>query len=74
MTKLASALHEATHRVPGVPAHTDAPAGGRHDHTHVGLRNMGARSQHASRQQTPPRVFVAWQNWIGRLVGPKDDD
>jgi hypothetical protein len=56
---LLSALHEATHAVPGVPAHVDRPArhygGGHH-----GRPNAPAR---------PPRVLVGWQRRIAALFG-----
>jgi hypothetical protein len=71
MDKLASALHDATHLVPGVPAHSEVP------HPHGANPAGGAsprqrnRPHHNSnrRHQAPPRVLIAWQNWIGRLVG-----
>jgi hypothetical protein len=72
MNKLASAMHDATHQVPGVPAHSDSPATGRPNQTHVNPRrgNSGPHSQNQSRNHdAPPRVLIAWQNWIGRLFG-----
>lgn len=72
-------LHEATHRVPGVPAHVDHPAG------HQGkalqartVRQPVARdrsSKSASRGSLnhsaarPPRVLVAWQRRIAAFFG-----
>ncbi len=53
-------LHRATHRTPGIPAHTDRPPGhqGRPRHGH-------SRTHHHS----PPRVLKTWQNRIARLFG-----
>lgn len=76
MNKLVSAAHDATHLVPGVPAHSDAPA--RHDHrTHTGARrpSRGPRLQNSNRHhQAPPRILVAWQGWIGRRVARRSRD
>lgn len=68
-------LHKATHRVPGVPAHVEHPAG------HQGkapqrraLRHATARdrSQHGSWNHSsarPPRVLAAWQRRIAGFFG-----
>ena len=70
-------LHEAMHRLPGMPAHDRAPALNsnataqrRHGRslpnrplTSTPLRNPGA---HHGR---PPRVLVSWQTWIARRLG-----
>jgi hypothetical protein len=71
MNKLVSALHEATHLVPGVPTHGATPGTERHHRTRAGrLHNRSARLQNPDRHhQTPPRVLITWQNWIGRHVG-----
>ena len=72
MKKLVSALHDATHLLPGVPTHSEAPATERHHRTRVGprLQNRSPRVQNPSRHhEAPPRVLVTWQNWIGRHVG-----
>jgi len=72
MKKLVSALHDATHLLPGVPTHSDAPATEQHHRTRVGprLQNRSPRVQNPSRHhEAPPRVLVTWQNWIGRHVG-----
>jgi hypothetical protein len=67
-------LHEATHRVPGVPAHVEHPAGhqGRvrvrdrsHGGEHGGARNTGVH--HSSAR--PPRVLVGWQRRIAAFFG-----
>jgi hypothetical protein len=72
MNKLVSAMHDATHVVPGVPTHSDAPATQRAHRSPVNPRrhNQSPRLQnHSRRHQTPPRVLIAWQNWISRVVG-----
>jgi hypothetical protein len=72
MKKLASTLHDATHLVPGVPAHGDTPATERHHRTRAGHRphDRSPRLQHPDRHhQAPPRILITWQNWIGRHVG-----
>jgi hypothetical protein len=70
MNKLASTLHDATHIVPGVPTHSDTPATHQPHRTGVTPRhNKNPRLQNPNRHhQTPPRVLIAWQNWIGRLL------
>jgi hypothetical protein len=71
MNKLASTLHDATHQVPGVPIHADMPATNQPHRTRVNHRRRNQTPKprdHRLRHQTPPRVLVAWQNWIGRLV------
>jgi len=68
-------LHSATHRVPGVPAHVEHPAGhqgpaAQRRAGHHGLANNRARGgsrNHASAR--PPRVLVAWQRRIAGLFG-----
>jgi len=82
MNKLVSTLHDATHQVPGVPAHRedqrpDDPhprLGNRRPHLQSGDRHHQTPRQHQTPQhhQSPPRVLIAWQNWIGRLVGHGD--
>jgi hypothetical protein len=54
-------LHWATHRIPGVPAHVEQPAGhqGR-THHHRGRNHSPAR---------PPRVMVGWQRRIAAFFG-----
>ena len=72
MNKLASALHDATHAVPGVPDHSNVPVTQRPNRTRVSprLRNRSPRLQgHNRHHQNPPRVLITWQNWIGHLVG-----
>jgi hypothetical protein len=77
---LTDLLHRATHRVPGVPAHADRPAGHQgtaahdhatarpapnHSHSHGHGRNHG-RNHSAAR---PPRFLPGWQRRIAALFG-----
>jgi hypothetical protein len=73
MNTISSALHDATHRVPGVPDHHENSRHAR-SRSHVGgpraqshLRHRQASQGH----QAPPRILIAWQNWIARVVGRK---
>lgn len=73
MTQIANGLHDAMHRIPGVPPHDSASAAAtprtttrRGVNRHPRLRNPTAH------HKTPPRVFVAWQNWIATLVAHRD--
>ena len=67
--------HEVTHRIPGVPAHAERPAGhqgkARHErawHRSVAhQRSQNRRWNHSSAR--PPRVLVAWQSRIAALFG-----
>jgi hypothetical protein len=78
--QLRDLLHGATHRVPGVPAHVEHPAGhqGRaravratherdraHGGGHGGVRNGGVNHSPAR----PPRVLVGWQRRIAAFFG-----
>jgi hypothetical protein len=68
------AVHEATHRMPGVPPHRDQPQGHqgttrhgrpfRGQHGHGGSHHQGSAAAHGR----PPRVLVGWQNWIAGLL------
>jgi hypothetical protein len=72
MNKLVSAMHDATHLAPGAPAHSDTPATAQRHGTRVNPRphdHTPRVQNHTRHHQTPPRVLVAWQNWISRLVG-----
>jgi len=78
---VAKALHEAMHRVPGVPEHQDYSPG--HQGTtghgqslqHRPLQGRGARRHQGSApgHHQPPRVLVGWQNWIGGLFSRNKD-
>ena len=68
-------LHEATHRVPGVPAHVNRPAG-HHGNARHGRAAQAVNTGHRSRGGTwnhaparPPRVLVAWQRRIAAFFG-----
>jgi hypothetical protein len=76
-------LHEATHRVPGVPAHVEHPRG---HQGRVPVRESGARQvrpvsvqdrergsvRHSGLNHSParqPRVLVAWQRRVAAFFG-----
>ncbi|GID90746.1 hypothetical protein ACFQFC_36375 [Amorphoplanes digitatis] len=59
-------LHWATHRIPGVPAHTERPAG--HHGTAVHGRGASRPSPNHSPGR-PPRFLPGWQRRIGALFG-----
>jgi hypothetical protein len=65
-------LHEATHRIPGVPEHVDHPAGhqGRSNQPHHPRLTNPAR-EHASINHPArrPRVLIAWQRRIAAFFG-----
>ena len=70
-------LHRAMHRIPGVPAHAERPAG------HQARARQGAAPRRAIAPQPspnrrwnhsparPPRVMVAWQSRIAALFGQR---
>ncbi|QMU71419.1 hypothetical protein [Streptacidiphilus sp. P02-A3a] len=65
-------LHQATHRVPGVPAHVEHPAGhqGRKAPRHTAPAERPSRGggwNHSP--DRPPRVLVAWQRRIAHFFG-----
>lgn len=71
-------LHRATHRIPGVPAHTDQPAGhqghaahGRSFHlpTAHGRSLHGPSAGHWNHPARQPRVLVGWQRRIAAFFG-----
>jgi hypothetical protein len=78
-------VHWATHRVPGVPAHAEQPAGHqrttRHGTTHLGRTHQGRTWQHSTpghrshndrrnhSSARPPRVLAAWQRRIAAVFG-----
>ena len=75
------ALHEATHRVPGVPQHHDHPEG--HQGTsHHGQslrdrspveRGAGTHQGSAAAHHRPPWALVGWQSWIAGLFSRTTD-
>jgi hypothetical protein len=68
-------LHRVTHRIPGVPAHVERPAGhqgtaadggtGRHGDAPGPSPNHGRNHSAAH----PPRFMPAWQRRIAALFG-----
>jgi hypothetical protein len=71
---LRALLHWATHRIPGVPAHAERPAGHRGKTSHrrawhhsVAHHRWRHRWNHSSAQ--PPRMLVAWQRRIAAFFG-----
>jgi hypothetical protein len=72
---LRSLLHWATHRIPGIPAHAERPAGhrgkARHGrawhHSVAHHRSQHHRWNHSSAR--PPRMLVAWQRRIAAFFG-----
>jgi hypothetical protein len=61
-------LHRATHRVPGVPAHAERPAG----HQGTAVHGHGKAAPHASPNHStarPPRFLPAWQRRVAALFG-----
>jgi len=68
-------LHWATHRVPGVPAHAERPAGhqGAAVHGHARRRVVAPNSSPNRRWNhspaRPPRFMPAWQRRIAALFG-----
>jgi hypothetical protein len=68
-------LHRTTHRVPGVRAHGERPAGheGGARHGSAGPRPPADHRSHSRRWNhspaRPPRVLVGWQRRIAALFG-----
>jgi len=65
-------LHDALHRLPGMPAHAQAAelnanAAARRLHRRL-LRNRPLRNPDGHHGR-PPRVLAGWQAWIGGLFG-----
>jgi len=62
-------LHRATHRIPGVPAHAEPPAGhqARADRDGGPRPSLNRRWNHSPAR--PPRVMAAWQNRIAAYFG-----
>ena len=76
MNKLTSALHDATHQVPGVPAHSENRPNEQPTSRRRGKRPhlQGADGHHQTpqRNQKPPRVLIGWQTWIGEHIRRND--
>ena len=73
------AVHEATHRVPGVAPHEDYPKGHQgatvHGRSAQGrpLQNRATGARYGRRHDRAPRVLVGWQNWIAGLFSRTAD-
>ena len=70
-------LHDALHRLPGMPAHAQAAelnanAAARRLH-HRPLRNRALRNtplrSPSGHHGRPPRLLAGWQAWLGRRLG-----
>jgi hypothetical protein len=76
MNKLTSALHDATHQVPGVPAHGENQANpqpvSRRSNGHPQPQSADRHQRVNQRNQRPPRVLIAWQNWIAAHIGGRN--
>ncbi|MEZ0448882.1 hypothetical protein [Cellulomonas sp. ICMP 17802] len=72
---LRDGLHDATHRVPGVPPHADHPEGHQGAGRTPSLQSRGAGPHHGSApaHDRPPRVLVGWQNWIAGFFARTPD-
>jgi len=65
-------LHRATHRIPGVPAHAERPAGHQGTAVHGHARRRGDVAPNPSpnhSQARPPRFMPAWQRRIAAFFG-----
>ena len=65
-------LHRATHRIPGVPAHAERPAGHQDTAVHSRAQRRGVASpihrwNHSPAR--PPRFMPAWQRRIAAFFG-----
>jgi hypothetical protein len=70
----AGLAHRATHRIPGIPEHTERPAG------HQGAvrpgrarrpRRLSPRPRWNHSPARPPRVLAAWQLRIAAFFGQR---
>jgi hypothetical protein len=70
-----SVLHWATHRVPGVPAHAEQPAGHQGTTVHGRARRRGATGRPSLNHgwnhspARPARFMPAWQRRIAAFLG-----
>ncbi len=69
-------LHWATHRIPGIPAHAEPPAGHQGTAVHGRARRRGSVAAHPSPNHgsnhspaRPPRFMPAWQRRIAAFFG-----
>jgi hypothetical protein len=67
-------LHDALHRLPGMPAHERAAElnsnAGARQHAQLRLQNRPLRSPN-SHHERAPRVLPRWQAWIGSRFGQR---
>ena len=72
---LGSLLHWATHRIPGVPAHAERPAGHQGTAVHGRERRRGVAPRPSLNHRwnhspvRPPRFMLAWQRRIAAFFG-----
>ncbi|WP_035736703.1 hypothetical protein [Glycomyces arizonensis] len=70
------ALHEATHRMPGLPRHQDHPEGhhGRSlQNRPLRDRGTGSHQGSAPAHDRPPRMLAGWQRRIAALFSRTSD-
>lgn len=67
MTNFGDLLHRASHHVPGVPEHTDRPAGHHGGAVHDGATHASANGRWNHSGARPPRFLAGWQRRIGAL-------
>lgn len=61
-------LHEHLHKLPGMPPHREADRLNQNRRAHHNHRvHRPALANPNGRHVKPPRILVAWQNWIGGL-------
>jgi hypothetical protein len=62
-------VHDAMHRLPGMPDHARAGELNAHQHQHAlanrPLRNRPLQNRNGHHQR-PARLFPRWQAWIGQ--------
>ena len=70
---IAERLHEHLHKLPGMPPHSEADRlnQNQHAHDHHGGHHPSLSNPNGHHAR-PPRVLVAWQNWIGGLFAGRD--
>ena len=69
-------LHRATHRIPGIPAHAEQPAGHQGTAVHRHARRSAGVAVHSSPNHgwdhspaRPPRFLPVWQRRIAAFFG-----
>ena len=67
-------LHEGMHRIPGVPAHSEAArANHRGGLPHQSLQKRSSRKNpHIDHSRKEPKVLVGWQHAIARFFVRRD--